>query len=346
MTKTFRALCVGDLHLDKLAKLFPDNHLQLQFNEITKVCSYAINNGYDRIIFLGDIGENPRLSYEALCAFIDFLSKWDEHLKFDFILGNHDFAETGIHSLQPFVNWQKKKFYKNIKIYDKAKLVEIDGVQVNYSSYPSTTGYDNAINIGHFEVSGSTRDNGMIIKKSHNVNPEHLWVMGHLHTPHQVKNVWFAGTLFQLNFGEGQEKSFLAIEAKMRKGKLKTKIERIECSPEFKLFNLTVNSKSDLKKIEKNDLYKYRLLVKSSFDLPENLTEKYKNIVKIEGYKNKKELEALKTSSFLELTAQTIDLPSNKDLLKIFFKSKGYPEKYLKRALKLIKRKSHEAVAK
>ena len=109
-----RAIFVGDLHLDKLQKLFPDNHLELQFNEIEKVCTYAIKNGYDRIIFLGDIGEHERLSYDALCAFIDFLGKWEKHLHIDVILGNHDFAETGIHSLQPFVSWQKKKFYKNI----------------------------------------------------------------------------------------------------------------------------------------------------------------------------------------------------------------------------------------
>lgn len=336
MSKTFRAIFIGDLHLDKLSNLFPYDHLDLQFQEIEKVCNYAIKNGYDRIIFLGDIGEHTRLSYDSLCYFIKFLSKWDSHLFIDIILGNHDFAENGIHSLQPFVSWQDQGFYKNIKIYDKQKLVEINGVPINYSSYPSTKGYDNAINIGHFEVSGSTRDNGMVIKKSHEVNENHLWVMGHLHTPHRVNLVNFCGTLYQLNFGESLPKGFLTIEAKLSNGKLKYKIKHIENEPTFKLINLTVNSKSDLKEIENNPLYKYRLLVKSSFDLPDNLAERYKNVVKIEGYSNKKELKALEDSSFFEISAQNIELPSNNELLKKFFKSKNYPKDYYRKAVKLI----------
>lgn len=333
----FRALFVGDLHLDRLANHFPHDHLDLQFAEVEKVCNYAIKHGYDRIIFLGDIGEHPRLSYDAIGAFIKFLGKWDKHLKFDFILGNHDFAENGVHSLQPFVFWQNYKFYKNIKIYDKAEVVEIDGVKINYSSYPATKGYKNAINIGHFEVSGSIRDNGMRIKKSHNTKEKHLWIMGHLHTPHEVGTVNYAGTLYQLNFGESLPKGFLAIEAKMKNDRLVYKIKRIKNDPAFKLINITVNSKSDLKQIENNPLYKYRLLVKSSYGLPDNIAEKYKNVVKIEGFNTKAELEALKESSFIEINAQTIKLTSNKILLKNFFKEKGFPKSAFKRAMTLLK---------
>ncbi len=78
-------------------------------------------------------------------------------------------------------------------------------------------------------------------------------------------------------------------------------------------------------------------MVKNSFDLPENLSEKYNNVVKIEGYSNKKELKALEQSSFFEISEQNISLPSNDELLKTFFKSKNYPKGYYKKALHLIK---------
>ena len=43
---------VGDLHFDKLKKLFPDTHNQLFINELNKPMQYAVENGISYVFFL------------------------------------------------------------------------------------------------------------------------------------------------------------------------------------------------------------------------------------------------------------------------------------------------------
>lgn len=331
-------LAIGDLHLDKLKNLFPTNHLDIQFYELEKSIQYARKQGESHVVFLGDLCENIRLSQEAECKLIRFLLDLDKKMNVHIILGNHDFAENGNHSLLPFIELQRCKVFKNTKFYDTPTQENIDGVIHNFVPYPHKEGIKNAINYGHFEVSGSTRDNGTTIKKAIDVSKKENWIMGHLHTPHDVGNVHYTGTLYQLNFGESLPKSFSIINAFTKKGKTKLDVERVRTAPAFRLITLEVYKEKDLKKIEKNPLYKYRLLADANFSTDIDIMDKHPNVVKIEGFKTKKELEALKQDSFIELTEQNLELPSvTAELEKFLREEKKATDKQIKRAFGIIR---------
>jgi len=330
-------ICIGDLHGDKLKNLFP-NHIELQFNELNKAIHTGRKEGEKHFCFLGDLSENIRLSQDAECAFIRFFCYWDSKIELDVILGNHDFAENSNHSLLPFMEMQRAGLFKTIRFHEKPHVAKIDGVYHNFCPYPFIEPVKNAVNYGHFEVSGSTRDNGTVIAKAHDVGEKDVWVMGHLHTPHDVGRVHYTGTIYQLNFGESLPKYFSSISTRLKNGKLKLDIERIRVDPAFKLINLVVDSEKDLKKIDKNPLYKYRLLTNVNFETDLDILGKHPNVVKMEGFKTKKELKALVEESFIEITEQKLELPSvQEELVRFLKEEKKATSKQIKRALSIAK---------
>lgn len=332
------ALAIGDIHLDKLSNLFPDNHLELQSFELDKAMHYAIKEGIKHVFFLGDVCENSRMSSDAEEVFMRFLGKWDGKLNSYFILGNHDWDEVGVHSLRPFVTMYEMGLFKTTHVLAKPEVRKIDGVKVNFQSYPGTTSYRDHVNIGHFEVSGSTRDNGRKIGKATDVRSKHLWIMGHLHTPHTVGDVWYSGTLYQMNFGESLPKGFMRVRAKMKDGALKYKVDRVKNDPRFKLINVRAESKKDLRVLDDNPLNRFRLIVKEGFDVPEDIMERYPNIVKREGYATKEEFESVVQEAFLEIKKQTIMLPPMEEMLTKFLVSKGATKQQIKRGRALLEK--------
>lgn len=335
MSEVFDAVFIGDLHFDKMARLFPQNHLQLQIAEINKPMQYALKKGVRDVVFLGDVAENPTLSALAFCSLLRLLKQYDGKLRISFILGNHDFAENGVHSLLPFIEMQELKMFQTVRFFTSPKVIGKE-VKINMSPYPFTDSVKNALNIGHFEVSGSTRDNGRIIKEAHDVGKAD-WVMGHLHTPHDVGNVHYVGTLYQTNFGESLPKSFTHGRFRMSGGKLQKKYERIQCDPMFKLHNLKVESKADLKVISKNPLYLYKLFVQSKYDITAMDLDKYQNIVDVKGFTSKDELVALMDEEFIEIKEQNLVLPSVTENLRDFLKHKGADKKQISRAVEITK---------
>ena len=330
-------ISIGDLHLDKLRKLFPDNHLQLQIHELNKACEFAINKGIRHVFLEGDICEYARLSYEAIDVLIRFFDKWDTKLNFYLILGNHDFAEDGIHSLQPFLTMYQLKWFKTIHIFDAATQMVIDGVTVNFLPYPHTKPLPSkleAINVGHFEVKGSLRDNGRKIKEG--IETKATWIMGHLHTPQVVGSVHYSGTLYQLNFGESLPKGFIEFKFRYKNGKLEKQIKQIPNDPRFKLFNIVVESKADLRKVTENPLYLYKLFVKTNIVIPESFLAKHPNIVNWDGFKTKEELDILIDESFLDSNEEGLLEFSVHEGLTEYLQSKKASQVQIKRALEIM----------
>lgn len=335
MTSVFEGVFVGDIHFDKMKKLFPDNHTKLQINELKKPYEYALRNGVKNVFLLGDVCEFPRLSYESQIAFMRFL-KGIKGVHTHVILGNHDFSEMGVHSLQPFIAMRELNMLSNVDFHTVQHLEKSFGVPVNFCPYPHIESKGNAVNLGHFEVSGSTGDNGRVIKKAVDIDEEHFWMMGHLHTPHDIKTAHYVGTLYQTNFGERLPKSFTHGKFRIKSKKLEKKLKRVANDPAFKLFNLPVETKHDLKQIEKNPLYLYKVFVHSNYDLEEKDLAKYSNIVDIKGYQNKEQLQALIEEEFVELNEQDVRLPSVTENLGTALKNKGANKKQIKRGVDIV----------
>lgn len=293
---------LGDLHLDKMYKLYGDKTLELQIKEAEKVFKYAKKKGIKHLIQLGDVAHNPRLTYEAQIALQRLLDKYDGHINIYIILGNHDLEMTDVHSCEPLHEMVRSNKYKSVWFFDKPKQMILDGVPVNFLPFPYKEPLDDkeAINCAHLERPGAIRDNGSkIVTGGDPDNKSGKWILGHLHTPQVVGNSLYTGTVYQTNFGESLPKSFLHVRAEYnkKKNKLKTRHKVIEVDPAFKLFNLKVNSLQDFDTIEDNELYLYKVFIQEDVQVPDNLLSKYPNIVNRINYSSETEFEDLLMNS-------------------------------------------------
>jgi DNA repair exonuclease SbcCD nuclease subunit len=280
------AVTVGDLHLDKLEALIPGSN-QLIGKCVRRVLNYALTCGVQVVIFKGDIGDKPKLSQEAQCALIEviFDPKYAD-LDMHFILGNHDFAEDGSYSLR-WLEVLAKQLKSNIHVYSKPTEVDIDGVPFLMLPHPYTETEKKMVNVIHFEVAGSTRDNGRAIDEG--PKNKHFCLAGHLHTPHRVRNTFYSGTLYQTNFGESMPKFFhhAIIESPSE-----YEIKRVPFKPPWELNNIIVSSMDDLKEVRKESHILYKLFVKDGADIDINLVlQKYPNVVRHNSFKSKKDLQ-------------------------------------------------------
>lgn len=276
---------VGDIHFDKLDKLIPDVNSLIK-KSINRCLKYAMDNGISNVVFYGDIGEKSRLSYDAQITLNSILlNKKYKDLHFHFILGNHDFDEFGIHSLQ-VLEEQSKYLDLNISVYSKPTLVDIEGTKVNFLPHPYTDTKKGCINIGHFETAGSIRDNGRKIETG--FTTKHLCLLGHLHTNHRVENCFYSGTLYQTNFGESMPKFFHHVTVNDNN---KIDVKNIPTTPYWQLLNLEVYKKSDLV-ISSDPFMFYKLFVHEGIDLDRNvILSKYPNVLRINNFKNKEDLK-------------------------------------------------------
>ena len=295
----FSAVVIGDLHLDGMQADLGEEANRLQIREIGKIEAWASANSISHVIYLGDICQRTTMSYEAHKLLHAQWSK-NTHLKRHVIIGNHDFAENGVHSLTLLKDTILPAL-PHVFVYDSMTTVVIEGVQVNFLPYPYPDiewdgDLENSINVSHFEVKGSIRDNGSSSSSKKGVMSNSVWMMGHLHTPHDVGNVHYVGTPYQRNFGESLPKSFTWLRARMNKGVLQTKIERVPLDPTFKLITLDIQSDEDLQAITDDPLNKYKLVISQAVSLTDNFLAKHPNVVRHDGYRNQKEREMMLSS--------------------------------------------------
>lgn len=286
-------IVIGDLHLDGMR--FLPNGNELIINEVRKAEAYAIRNEISTVIYVGDISDKPTLSYDAHERLLDLWGNNQDLLTRHIIIGNHDFSQSGKHSLTIL-----KKAFENtsVHIHDAEETVEIGGVPVNFLPYPypkQETSLDlhNALNISHFEVNEAKRDNGSV-SNSKTVIPENTrWVMGHLHTPQDVGKVHYVGTLFQRNFGESLPKSFSRVKARIKDGKLQVKYTRIPNKPAFELRNCLIEKQSDLDLIPNDPSIFCKLLVSAKVHIPADFLAGRPNCIKLQLFNTKSERAAL-----------------------------------------------------
>lgn len=337
----FEAIISGDPHFDKLVNLFPKSHLELQVAELRKAFVYALKNGIPNLIWPGDIAHKDRLSEEARIALFNLLHEFDGKLNIWIILGNHDVAYTGFHSLQFFIELFKKGKFKTVHIMDKPVQKWINGIPLNFLPYPAkkalphdTDKCDKSINVAHLERPGAVRDNGRKVGPADGTKQKdkNIWLIGHLHTPQKVGRSYFCGTMYQTTFGESLPKSFLHIKAWNKKGTLKHKVEVVPTDPAFKFFPLVVEKKSDLEKISSNPLYLYKVFLKSGVDLKFDLNKKYPNIINTPTIYDDKKKIVVDMGEIEEIKYNLSDgLPK-------WMKKKGATKKQVKRALQLVDR--------
>lgn len=297
----YHAINIGDAHFDKLNTHLGEKGNLVIGSEYHKVYRYAIDNAIPYVVWLGDVADKARLSYQAHEVLLEILAKYDGQVTTFIILGNHDYDEEDCYSLQLIEKMYTLGLFKTVHIITKPEQRMLGGVCVNFLPYPATEplpppdGYDAAtVNYGHFEVPGAIRDNGMRIKGESAESDGNVYIIGHLHTPHDVGNKHFVGTLYQTNFGESLPKSFTESMFRVKNGVLKKKLTRHPNDPNFKLFNITIETVEDLKQCKSsNPLHFFKLFIKEDVVLPDDWLAKNPQVLYTNHFKTEKDLKEL-----------------------------------------------------
>ena len=333
----FKAVAIGDLHLDGMMDLGLEGNEKV-IKEVQRVQNWCLDNGVFNIILLGDVCDKPILSYEAHRLLMETFARFKD-MTYYIILGNHDWRSNGNHSLQLLESFYKNS--DNVHIITEPTQHLFGKVKVNFLPYPYPNkkcdlDLKNAINVAHFEVEGSTRDNGSLNDGGAKVPKGTTWLMGHLHTPHDVGGVHYVGTLFQRNFGESLPKSFSFIQAKMSSGQLTTKIRRVNHEPLFKLINKDIVEQDDLTSITSNPNHLYKLTVAANVILPPTFLLGRPNIVRTQVYKNKAEKALLLSDYIIIEQSDGSDDYDVHEGLDDYLESQGLEESEIARCHELI----------
>jgi DNA repair exonuclease SbcCD nuclease subunit len=284
-----RAIGIGDLHFDgRLAKHIPDLNGVI-LGEVAKCHDYAQREGIKNVFYYGDVSDVPTLSADATCQLLDMFQATPD-MKHFFITGNHDFESEGKHSLSVLEKLCSIGRLDNVRIMPKPTLLRFKDAAVNFLPWPHFSTRADALNVIHVETNGSKWEVGKPIVSERDT--EAHCVGGHLHTAQTVgpnKNIHYSGTLYQTNFGEKYNKFF----HDMRWNGIDLEVEKIPNAAQYELINLIVASPKDLDRIQPNPKKLYKVFVKAGVDLNAATFDTFPNVVKINTFSNREELQNL-----------------------------------------------------
>lgn len=334
---SFIGCAIGDLHLDKLIKYWTNANV-LQLNAVRKVVRQGMLKGATQLFFLGDLAEGirdstgnaMRLSEEGQCELLKLFLWLDQLIDTHVILGNHDWASEGNHSLGVFIEMQKHGVFKRVRFYPELERVKIGGKKIAMLPYPNIEppkGSD--LGFAHYEVSGALGDNGRPVHSNDTFDWNCPMIQGHLHTHQKVRNHWYPGTLYQTSFGENADKGYALFHLSE-----KLKVKWIQHQAPFKLVNLRVNSREDFSKLVKDPYTLFKLFLHESVVVPDGLLTKYPNIVNRLSFTNAAEAEALVNDEF-QLENSRIDLDA-RSVLPAYLTRQGATKTQITRAEQII----------
>lgn len=334
---SFVGVAVGDLHLDKLTKYWADANTR-QLRSVRLAVDAARRKGATEVFFLGDIAEGirdntgnaMRLSEPAQCEFLALLLELDQVINSHVILGNHDWASDGSHSLQMFLTMQEHGVFKRTRFYADLERVRVGTTRCAMMPFPHTVPPARTqLAFGHYEVSGAVGDNGRSVHASEKHRFDCPVIQGHLHTHQRVRNHWYPGTLYQTSFGENEDKGYAVFQPGSKLG-----YEWIAHKPPFILRNLRVNTPADFKQLVKDESVLFKLFVHESVRVPDDLLMRYPNIVNRLAFASDSEAETLERDEF-QTENQRIDLDT-RAALPVFLSGRGATRQQVERALQIV----------
>lgn len=325
------AIGIGDLHLtDDKGRGGLSNYIEQPdeyvMSEVSRVVKWALKKGITTAFLYGDLGENPRLSYEAQLALKHGLERHPD-MEFIAYLGNHDKLtknSTDGHSLQII----KEMGIKNLRVIEDDEVIKIGKTQVKVCPWPSTAFDPKLLNFGHTEVKGSKSDSGRVMDGDELPKSKAVVCMGHLHTNHQVRETYYSGTLYQTNFGESLPKYFHHIKWSSLDD---YEISSVPFDPKYKLFNCVIESEADIKALPRDPQHLIKLVIKDGADVD---VPNWSNVVISKVFKTKSDLAAILTEDLLQGSELVI---KTADFFKDWLAAQSIPQALKVRAAKLRK---------
>lgn len=316
-------ICIGDLHLTSQTgkgalSAYIDKPDAMVASLVRQCLRYARKKHIKHVVFLGDICEKTRMSYEAMRELLKILH---HPFHFHFILGNHDlYSEDPSlgHSLELIQDLN----LENVSIYTVPTKVDIEGASVNFLPWPHSTFDKDSLNIAHVDVKGAKTDSGREVVDG--TSSSAYAVVGHIHTRHRVRNTFYPGTLYQTNFGEHPDKFFAHVSNDDG-----WEVDMIPVAPRCMLTTVMVESAADLESVNPDHLIKLILMPGSKVSASDY---NHLNVVKIRAATNEKEVALAKLEELSE--GSEIEF-SSIEFFQEWLDSRSIPSTVKARALEL-----------
>lgn len=337
-------IVTSDWHLDKLAKLFPHDHVSRQLKDVEKIFKYAIENGIRHVIIPGDISDTHKMSADTQMQLLSLIKKYDPYLHIKYIGGNHDFSDITKTSMDLIKLITDNGFFENFQLYISPEQVEIDGIIVNMMNHPVMEALPNkrpCLNMVHVEYTGAIGDNGRTLKSSKEFkSPRRDYnVSGHIHQYQHMekRRVLYCGSPYQTNFGEKLPKGFVDLKVRESKGKIQIKHKFVDNKPGFRLLTEHIESASELGKLSTEPGIRYRLYVDEGVIVPSDMMLRNPNIVQLWQSGSKKKVEI--GNELENFVNQTTNIPKTNPLLGLSkqFKASGQTKRDWQKGVSLVK---------
>lgn len=346
----------GDLHLDpflgtdlnietKLSKRF-----YAQFKYLYEFCDKTKTDPQkDILIIAGDIFDSPyrkyfkdlSYPYSFLLYVLKLINKYSKNFcKVYLLVGNHDYTKDKISVLDIF----KNKF-NNVFIVEEPSLTTIGDKNFIFLPYPKDNCFNDTLHFLNHSVELNNEKNKskniiighiglqegkFLIKVSENYTVQRYaedsilsikdfkdlyfdtMLLGHFHEYQQITpNIVYIGSIFCNNFGEFSTKYYVTIDDIID-------FHEVEGGPSFE--TITINKKSDIKKLNSINADFVKIKITSKNVSLENIKKKYKDDI---DYKIDYNISITKMNEeFIEQSKQYVNDP--KILVETWLKEKKY----------------------
>lgn len=187
--KDFKVSIVGDVHImERSPRYRKDDYL----NSILSKLDYIFDNS-DIVLFLGDLFDNPTISYKAFHRFVSLLKHhYVNGKQFYSIVGNHDIQNYNLHKLKE----STLGLIFSIGLIKPLTRISVNGIifdgmtlgnkVIEQSSFDLT---NTSFLLGHYFYNNSLDpDYSITDDQIINMNYDYLF-LGHDHKPYSVKTI-------------------------------------------------------------------------------------------------------------------------------------------------------------
>jgi len=325
-------LILGDLHEGCYPKGVAASFSYLA-SIFQQVEDYAIKNGIDTCVQLGDIHDSVGVSEDSRFFMIEMFSK--SKLKWKVYYGNHDYLDANYNTLIYYKKMQEFGLLSNCEFFTEPTVTKLKGLPVAYLPWPyhSVKSKDPLICFGHFAKAGAKSDHGYVLKGDVEISSKHEWIIGDLHTYQRGPNYTYIGAPLQLKYGETDKRYFGHCKGKIGK----FKIVRVPIQLPYRLEVHTCTAEKEIAELittlSKRDSNVYSKLKLGAEILVDYRYEELKKIERttIEFVGKIKEVKEGEDSVVL-IDSKSVRL----ELVKKRLKKKGFDTTTIKRGLDII----------
>jgi DNA repair exonuclease SbcCD nuclease subunit len=230
--KKFAAM--GDLHI----KDWKDNEntqlgISKKLHEIflcfKQMCDYCIKNKIEHVVVPGDINDTKNIINSKAFSFFKIILESYHDLTFHIIPGNHDITSQSKSKKDNNILYEDIFITavdilsgpKNINVITKPTKIH----NIEFIPYSSNIA-DDILNskgcdilVSHFSLTSCKLSNGMLLDNGEfskeDLNKWKLIILGDIHAPQTIGNIWYTGSPIPLTRAEsGEEKRFLVVDTK------------------------------------------------------------------------------------------------------------------------------------